>query len=179
VAGGMSPGGPSGDDDAVVWVKAEGESWIEIEDPAVFGGDGNQAINCVAAGGAGLVAVGYSFSAEYAGGAVWLSTDGYTWNRVTGGSLAGGTLSSVVVTDSGLVAVGWDWSGVDNSAAVWVSADGYAWSRIPHDDTVFGGVGWQSMSSVTAGGPGLVAVGEDSSGGDADAAVWVAAFSSP
>jgi hypothetical protein len=31
------------------------------------------------------------------------------------------------------------------------------------------------MLSVTGGGPGLVAVGGDVSGGDADAAVWVAA----
>lgn len=42
------------------------------------------------------------------------------------------------------------------------------WTQIPHDETIFGGAG---MSSVTAGGPGLVAVG----GANDDAAVWTSA----
>ena len=45
------------------------------------------------------------------------------------------------------------------------------WSRVPHDDAVFGGEGRREMVSVTAGGPGLVAVGSDRS----DASVWVKA----
>jgi hypothetical protein len=52
------------------------------------------------------------------------------------------------------------------------------WSRVPHDEAVFGGPSdrlpsERSMSSVTAGGPGLVAVGYDWSGGDQDGAVWL------
>ena len=43
-------------------------------------------------------------------------------------------------------------------AAVWTSVDGVVWSRVPHDDSVFGR-GNDAMVSVTAGGPGLVAVG--------------------
>jgi len=43
---------------------------------------------------------------------------------------------------------------------------------VPHDEAVFGGAGDQWMRSVVMGGPGLVAVGFDSSGGDWDAAVW-------
>ena len=46
------------------------------------------------------------------------------------------------------------------------------WSRVPHDEKVFGGEGSQTMASVTAGGPGLVAVGWAGSRND-DAAVWV------
>ena len=42
------------------------------------------------------------------------------------------------------------------------------WSRIHNDEGVFGGEGGQGMLSVTAGGPGLVAVGSDGSA----AAVW-------
>ena len=45
------------------------------------------------------------------------------------------------------------------------------WSRVPHDEAVFGGEGAQ-MRSVIAGGPGLVAIGVDESGGDQDGAVW-------
>ena len=42
----------------------------------------------------------------------------------------------------------------------------------PHDEAVFGGEDSQEMTSVTAGGPGLVAVGSDASGGVPDGAVW-------
>jgi hypothetical protein len=47
------------------------------------------------------------------------------------------------------------------------------WSRVPYDEAVFGGEGSQTISSVTAGGPGLVAVGSDGGEGLGDAAVWV------
>ena len=57
----------------------------------------------------------------------------------------------------------------DADAAVWTSPDGFTWSRVPHDEAVFGGDSRQAMSSVTAGGPGLVAVGDDAWNA---AAVW-------
>jgi hypothetical protein len=44
----------------------------------------------------------------------------------------------------------------------------FEWSRLPYDETVFGGEDDLRMSSVTVGGPGLVAVGSAGS----DAAVW-------
>lgn len=78
---------------------------------------------------------------------------------------------SVTVGGPGLVAVGSDGSGDDFDAAVWTSVDGVTWSRVPPDESVFGRAGIQMMVSVTAGGPGLVAVGSDGSG-DEDAAVW-------
>jgi hypothetical protein len=95
-------------------------------------------------------------------------------------------MSSVVAGGPGLVAVGSDFNiDGDSDAAVWTSPDGFNWSRVPHDEAVFGGAGEQGMSSVVAGGPGLVAVGSDGIGVwvltssdqdfdpvDADAAVW-------
>jgi hypothetical protein len=97
---------------------------------------------------------------------------------------------SVTTGGPGLVAVGTDgysYRGDDHQlteipdelaadAAVWTSPDGFTWSRVPHDETIFGGLGEQRMESVTAGGPGLVAVGSVSGalvGYYAfDAAVW-------
>jgi hypothetical protein len=57
---------------------------------------------------------------------------------------------------------------------VWTSVDGFTWTRVPDDEEVFGGRGEQQMVSVTAGGPGLVAVGNDGAAGNeqANAAVW-------
>ena len=101
-----------------------------------------------------------------------------TWTRLPDdqavfGGLGVQEIHSVTTGGPGLVAVGGDGSGGDMDAAVWVSTDGYTWARIPADEAVFGGPGEQAIWSVTAGGPGLVAVGYDSSGDDDDAAVWV------
>jgi hypothetical protein len=71
------------------------------------------------------------------------------------------TMNSVTVGGPGLVAVGSD----GLHAAVWTSADGITWSRVARDDGAFGGLDYcqagPTISSVTAGGPGLVAVGSD------------------
>lgn len=47
------------------------------------------------------------------------------------------------------------------------------WARIPFNATVFGGYGLDQMNDVTAGGPGVVAVGFSSRNGEMNAAVWV------
>ena len=91
-------------------------------------------------------------------------------------------MTSVTVGGPGLVAVGKDGS----SAAVWTSPDGITWSPIFLDERVVQlGDEWAitgtRMSSVSAGGPGVVAVGSSlnispGTGSEAvTAAVWVAA----
>ena len=72
----------------------------------------------------------------------------------------------VTVGGPGLVAVGTDRTGADPDAAVWTSPDGIAWSRVPNEGDLRAR-GFQEMLSVIAGGPGLVAVGDDGSGQDA------------
>jgi hypothetical protein len=100
-------------------------------------------------------------------------------------------MTSVTAGGVGLVAVGFDGVndfsrtgvGDDLDAAVWASVDGITWSRAPHDEAVFGARPKPvlEMSSIIAGGPGLVAVGAnrvyDTYGAtEADAAVLVATF---
>jgi hypothetical protein len=172
-------------------------AWTRVaHDENVFGGDGDQAMESVTTGGPGLVAVG----GDHGRAAVWTSPDGYTWTRVPHDeSVFGGPASTedldefayrfdhprghpmrdVIDTDAGLVAVG---SGDGRQAVVWTSDDGITWSRVPdpesvfargnhapaHDDPKAGMV----MRSVTVGGPGLVAVGQDTVAWTA--AVWVA-----
>ncbi len=147
-------------------------TWSRVpQDETVFGEAGG--MTSVTAGGPGLVAVGWNEE----GPAVWLSVDGITWSRVPyDESVFGGediSMRSVTVGGPGLVAVGWDGELIadipDTDAAVWTSVDGVTWSRVPHDEGIFGAA---FMMSVTAGGPGLVAVGMDGPWGDGDAAVW-------
>jgi hypothetical protein len=160
---------------AAVWTSVDGLTWSRVpHDEAVFGGPGEQAMSEVVVGGPGLVAVGsdgdYSSGTEVA--AVWTSVDGLSWSRVPhdeavfGGAI-NQTMSSVTVAGPGLVAVGrdgdlpgWDDPPADTAAAaVWTSVDGLSWSRVPHDEALFGGAALTSMTSVTAGGPGVVALG--------------------
>jgi hypothetical protein len=157
-----------GDADAAVWTSPDGVTWSRVpHDEEVFGGGSHQAMWHVTAGGPGLVAVGEDGSRDVA---VWTSVDGITWSRVPHDeeNFGEGQVTSVTNTGSGLVAVGNVGSDAGDDAAVWTSPDGVIWSRVPHDEAIFGGEGKQAMQSVTAGGPGLVAVGSDGEG----AAVW-------
>jgi hypothetical protein len=166
-----------GDSDAAVWTSPDGLAWTRVpHDDAIFGGSGDQLMSAVAAGGPGLIAVGYDRSAGYRDAAVWTSPDGLTWTRVPhNDAVFGGSgdqvMNAVALGGPGLVAVGYDRLSADADAAVWTSPDGLAWTRVPHDEAVFGGANSQEMRAVTAGGPGLVAVGFDGTGGGS-AAVW-------
>ena len=171
---------------AAVWTSADGLTWSLVpHDERAFGRaaglGGLPVLNGVTAGGPGLVAVGTEFGGRWADpAAVWTSVDGITWSRVPHGDALGGQLdvrdgdrwmSSATVGGPGLVAVGGNRSAdpvTEVAAEVWTSVDGVTWSRVPQDEAIFGR---GEMSNVTAGGPGLVAVGSDGS----DAAVWVAA----
>ena len=167
------------DSDGVVWTSVDGLIWSRVpHDEAVFGGGW---INSVIVAGPGLVAVGSVNSGDEpsdTGGdaAVWTSVDGITWSRVPhDDAVFGGAdkqwMDEVIVGGPGLVAVGTEGKGwwehnFGLIAAVWTSVDGIEWSRVAHDDAVFGRLDYESdppprqgMISVTAGGPGLVAVG--------------------
>jgi hypothetical protein len=89
----------------------------------------------------------------------------------------------VTVGGPGLVAVGGDhgigaWDDGVGDAAVWTSVDGITWSRVPHDEAVFGaqavwpGIGNGAMLGVTAGGPGVVAVGWAGVWASVDGIIW-------
>ncbi len=101
-------------------------------------------------------------------------------------------MNSVTAAGPGLVAVGSDFmrsatlGGWVTVGVVWTSVDGINWSRVPHDEAVFEAPPRPEllMNSVTAGGPGLVAVGANTvhdfwathnNSGESDVAVWVAA----
>jgi hypothetical protein len=105
------------------------------------------------------------------------SLPGAAWTRIRatedtlGGPGAQG-MRGVTVGGPGLVAVGSESVDGDSDAAAWISADGLTWTRVPHDEANLGGRNGQTMRAVVAGGPGLVAVGYESSGQDSDAAVW-------
>jgi hypothetical protein len=165
-----------------VWTSGDGRDWSPHPDEVLVLG----AVADVAAWSGGFVAVGEANG--HAG--VWLSPDGVTWTAVPDQeAFTGDVVRMVAVTAGGpgLVAVGqYDPNGFDSHAAVWLSADGLAWIRVDESsiegagaavpDEVGGSVelGQAIMSDVTAGGPGLIAVGTvDPYWWYPAAAVWV------
>ena len=155
---------------AAVWTSVDGTAWSQVpHDETVFGGGQWQWMSDVTTGGPGLVAVGEDGSDA----AVWISVDGLTWSRVPhdeeifgrADGRGGQEMSKVVATTAGLVAVGSEQIGDDvptgqaRNAAAWTSVDGLTWSRVPHDASVFGGIGNEWINDVTATETGLVAVG--------------------
>jgi hypothetical protein len=162
------------------WHRVPDDETIFGNHPAEYPAARNQGIYAVAAGGPGVVAVGYATSVAWGIDAtVWISADGITWTRaphddaVFSGVYAA-FMNDIAVGGPGFVAVGIDSPiesdppSADIDTMVWTSVDGITWARVPHDPVLFGGPDDQRMSAVAAGGPGLVAVGSD---GD-DAAVW-------
>jgi len=98
------------------------------------------------------------------------------WSRVDDDPVLGGAgdqgMLDVVAVGSAVLAVGYDYSGGDGDAALWTSEDGVTWARVPHQEAALGGAGDQEMDGVAVGGTGLVAVGGEWLGDEADAVVW-------
>jgi hypothetical protein len=145
-------------------------TWRRVTDPSL-GGPGDQKINAISeAGGnrARFVAAGYSGHDA----AVWISTDGATWQKSQVGlGGPGDQVISGINAGNQWTAVGRDTSSGNADAAVWTSADARTWVRV--NDPVFGGPGDQIIYRVTGTKFGQIAVGSDSRNGDVDAALWI------
>lgn len=174
-----------GDKDAAVWTSRDGFEWTRVRDArGALGGPGDQVMNRVAAWSGGFVAVGFESRGRNRDGAAWVSRTGARWTRVAGERVLGGpgdqVLRSVAAAPDGVVAVGSEARGEvrgDDDAAVWTSRDGARWERVedPTGGLTFGGPEDQVAATVTAGGPGWVAAGFDTSAGSYDVAVWTSA----
>ncbi len=163
----------AGDSDAAVWTSSDaGATWQRVN--AIDGGlheQGNQLMHGVVAASGKLWAFGHIANGpNNLDAAVWLSSDGRFWQRLSSDSfgtqgheeMLGGTAFR-----DGLVAVGYSLSqSSGKDAATWLESGG-TWTRV-----VLSRAGDQQMNAVVAGGPGLVAVGSDDSGGADDAEVW-------
>ena len=150
---------PTVGDRAAIWVSEDGIRWDRIpHDEDVFGGPGGTAINDIAAGGPGYVAVGASVADS--GGdidpAVWVSEDGLSWERVVSPSFedpGSQWMESVSSGGPGVVAVGLSLDGTGEG--IWTSPDGLRWERVEVEPFSAANAIWHVMQR----GQGLVAVG--------------------
>ncbi|MBA3431261.1 MAG: adenylate/guanylate cyclase domain-containing protein, partial [Actinobacteria bacterium] len=167
-----------GDWDAAVWSSTDGRRWEQVlVDPESVARGTQQEMTSVTYSRHRFVGIGWEGTTRGADAVVWTSPNGSSWQRATSGptTLGGiGTqgMSGVVSGGPGFVAVGWSTFRDDRDAAIWTSEDGTSWDPVPHDETVFGGIGDQLIWAITKTKSGYTAVGRDGSGGGLDGAVW-------
>ena len=134
---------------ASVWTAAPGEGWTHVPDQpgleisATFPTSGPEpGMLDVAAGPAGLVAIGWNFDPKAGGPGIWHSPDGRTWQRAQvdfGASPAEANAHRIVAVAGGprgYVIVGYVIAGfstrapaITARAAAWTSPDGVTWTR--------------------------------------------------
>ncbi|MCJ7780221.1 MAG: hypothetical protein MUQ27_05300, partial [Acidimicrobiia bacterium] len=137
--------------DAAVWVSSDGVDWTRVGADSAFRESAAQSMRAVTVGGPGFVAVGTAERLHQDEPAVWLSQDGYSWDRVddSSGAFDTGTFASmwdVAAGGPGLVAVGYVGIMDAFDAAVWVSPDGTAWTRVTDDS--FTGDSTKNMTGI-------------------------------
>ncbi len=136
---------------AAVWTSEDGEQWSRVPHVDEFGDDASFfQMNDVTAGGPGFVAVGIEVPEDAA----------REINQVQ------------PVTPEGVLSVGTGPKG-GPTAAIWVSDDGIQWQRLPQERMLGAGVEERALVSVTAGGPGLIAVGWRLVDRELDPEVWI------
>ena len=169
-----SSGPEGGNGEPAIWTSEDGVSWNRLPDDPAFGG--TLFISAVAPGGPGLVAVGSHLGA-------WYSSDGSAWERASVPPVPpevypgdDGETPQVYLTDVAdrggrLVVTGWAML-KDNSevVVVWTSRDGRSWTDVPTQADVF--PPGSSISEITAGPNGFVAVGHITVGQVSAAAIW-------
>jgi hypothetical protein len=151
--------------DAAVWVSSDARTWERVRDPGLRSAGTHEEIHNIVAAGPGLVASGWGYDADEDWDTqVWISPDGFQWERITQGfdtpgfqSVFDGGSAHSATNASTIVIVGrhnpkrGPWL-----PAIWVSANGRTWESASLDIETQG-----ELVGVTANadGQGFVAVG--------------------
>lgn len=136
-----------------IWISADGVTWDQRENDAVFE---DASLQAVVAGGPGVVVAGM----RPEGPQVWYSADSVSWHAAAVPALPDGYdsapqgvetfIDDLAVVGDRLVVVGHFMGGKDEQF-MWTSVDGLRWDEVPYDEAVF------SIDSSVAGltdGPG-------------------------
>jgi hypothetical protein len=111
-----------------IWWSADGSSWSIADVPELSGN--RDEIWDIAAGDYGAIAVGRSGQDA----AVWLSSDGRTWERIHDAGFRPGDMRMVGSTPKGFVAFGLGTpTASDPRPQIWTSADGHDWLRATNE----------------------------------------------
>jgi serine/threonine protein kinase len=165
-------------EDAAVWRSTDETHWSRVHSAGFDGATGFAEMKAIAAGGPGLVAVGWTQPSGSPGqrdAAVW-TFDG-DWHLVHSSAFTAPGLqeaTSVAVTPRGILVGGFD-SSSSTDAALWFSRDGTTWQRVPA--RALRGEGDQSIDAIVGTGQGRALLAGDAASQrliDEDAALWSA-----
>jgi len=147
----VAVGGECCPDRAAVWVSGDGRTWQRVEDQESFDG---ALMTSTTSWAGGLVAVGCVVDLECTGTAIWTSRNGTGWERVSlSAEIGAAYLRDITASGAVLVAVGASDRSQPGPPAIFVSLDAQVWTRADVPSVPV------SLSSVTAGPEGIVAVG--------------------
>lgn len=129
---------------AAPWVSTDGMSWAPVADREPFA---RSYITGIAAGGPGLVAVGFEPSGadQASRPVIWTSADGQAWQRIDDALPQADPQQQIHIGGNGSHLVVWSLGG-DGVTRLWTSADGVTWQAIPdlpvsaYDNV--SGIGW-------------------------------------
>ena len=156
---------------AAAWRADDPAMWTQMDGGDAFVEPPETRITAVISTDHGFIAGGWSgVITEPGHPRFWISRDERTWTRA-GDPTSGedGRVVAIAAGPGGLVAVGTTGAlGKTTGSAAWRSMDGRTWTRVDDPDLAAG-----EIRSVTAGGPGYVAVGSDL--GETTARVWLSA----
>ena len=166
-----------GDLDAAIWIRTNG-AWTSIGGDALRA-PGDQQIEAVTVSAADeVVAVGWTNANGEIDAAVWTSIDGRDWVRVAGTTALASDgdqqMSSVASAGTTFIAAGTSkGAGAGTDIAIWLSTDGTLWerSRVASSD---GDASEEIASLVTLRPDRILAAGSRGSGGNEQAAAWIA-----
>jgi hypothetical protein len=163
--------------DAAVWASTDGKEWARSTVGGLAGPADTVMTDVVALHGGALVAVGTTTSESgNEDAAAWYSdNEGLTWKRSSSDFLGGRgqqQMNAVVAHDKTIVAVGQQTLGDDTDAAVWMSHDGVKWFRVRKHLALGGPDDQRMFAAAWSPGVGIVAAGDEVSGGGTNAVVW-------
>ena len=162
VAGGVTAGGPGwvavggdGRGNGAIWISEDGVDWTAVQDDDLLASAGSHVyMSDVAAGGPGLVAVGSTgfWEAGTERSAIWVSTDGFDWERLPDDTIDHGELFRIVRDEAGrrLMVISRPTSTVPDWM-LWTSSDGINWSPTSSPGRLIDGVSWNDDRIVAAG----------------------------
>jgi len=171
----------NGDFDAAAWLLPNGSpEWQRAEsDSGALDKQQDQKIRDAVRSGMQLYAVGFSEDGRDEETALWQSHLGTRWTfqQGSGPSESGlQQMASIVLSPDGfLLAGGSIEEDGDRDAAIWKWKPQAPYVHRVHLDDDLGGLGDQQINSITLGGPGFVAVGEEDIDGEIDAVVRTSA----
>ena len=167
----------NGDFDAAAWLSQNGSEWVSADDDAgALNKQQDQKIRDAVRSGEQLYAVGFTEDGKDQDTALWQSHLGMRWTfeQGSGPSESGlQQIASIVLSPDGFLLAGGSIEGDgDRDAAIWKWKPEAPYIHRVHLDDDLGGLGDQQINSITIGGPGFVAVGEENIDGDINAVVW-------